>query len=234
MTPLRFVVSAPSRRAQVFRRRKKSALDHRRNLAPVSFLVSILQIVRARRPSRAQHMDRMGGAMRILETNFTHPLSALDNLGNRAKIIARNLLHSVAILRAALQVASLMMQHIKRLAILVDHIQNRAHHFDKLAARVTSRPRPNRRQQLDKLRHHRLRNQRNNLVLAIQVEVDRSRRDPSLERKLLNRSLMKRLPRQHSTSSQKNLSPPRLDQSQIRSRSPNSLNNPCHQLLSTE
>ena len=33
----------------------------------------------------------------------------------------------------------------------------------------------------------------------------------NLEGKLLDRSLMKRLPRQHPTSSQKNLPPPRLD-----------------------
>ncbi len=145
-------------------------------------------------------MNRMNGAMRILETDLTHLLSALDNLGNRAKIVARNLLHRVTILRAALQVARLMMQHVKRLAIFVDHIQNREHHLDKLAARVAPGARTNRRQQLDKLSDHRLRNKRNNFVLAIQVKVDRSSRKPSLKRKLLNRSLMKRLTRQNPTS----------------------------------
>src|SRR4029077_7598385 len=204
-------MSAPSRRAQMFSRHKKTALDHRRNLAPVSFLVSVFQIVGARRPSRAQHMNRMDRALRILETDLAHPLSALDNLGNRAKIIAGNLLHRVTILRAALQVARLMMQHIERLAILVDNIQNRAHHSDKFATRVASSALSNRRQQLDKLRDHGLRNQRNNLVLAIQVKEDRSSCAPSSERTPLNQSLIKRLPRQTPTSRQKNLPPPRLD-----------------------
>src|SRR5579863_9303903 len=59
---------------------EKSSLDDRRDLAPVSFLVGALQVVRAHRPSRAQHMNRMDRAARVLELNLAQSFSALDNL----------------------------------------------------------------------------------------------------------------------------------------------------------
>ena len=104
------------------------------------------------------------------------------------------------------------MEHVEGLAITIDNVEDRAHHVDQLAARVADGALANRRQHLDELGDHRLGNQRNNLVLAVEIKINGTRSEPSLERKLLHRRLMKRFPRQHPASSQKNLAPPRFDE----------------------
>src|SRR6266481_2547830 len=105
-----------------------------------------------------------------------------------------------------------MMEHVERLAITIDNVENRAHHLDQFAARIANGTLANRRQHLDQLRDHRLANQRNNLVLAVEMKINGTGRDASLKRKLLDGCLMKRLPRKHAARSQKNLSPTRFDE----------------------
>ena len=79
-------------------------------------------------------------------------------------------------------------------------------------ARVADGALANLGQHLDQLRDHRFCNQRNNLVLAVEIKINGTGGDAGLERKLLDGRLMKRLTRQHPASSQKNLPPPRLDE----------------------
>src|SRR5258708_16959150 len=105
-----------------------------------------------------------------------------------------------------------MRQHVEGLARTIDHVENRANHLDQFTARVADSALANRRHHLDQLRDHRLADQRNNLVLTVEIKVDRTGRDASLERQLLHRRLMKRLPRQHPATSQKNLSSPPSDE----------------------
>src|SRR5271155_5172696 len=138
-------------------------------------------------------MNRVHGAARIFEMNDAEASAALDNLGHRAQVVAAYFPHRGAILRAPFEVAGLMMQHVKGFAVTIDNVEDRAHHFDQLAARVADGAIANSREHLDQLRDHRLGNERNNLVLAVEVEVDRPSRQPSLECELFDGSLMKRL-----------------------------------------
>src|SRR5271156_6338885 len=120
------------------------------------------------------------------------------------------------------------MQHVEGLAITVDNVENRAHHLDQLAARVADGALANRRQHLDQLGDHRFADQRNNLVLAVEINVNRTGGEASLERQLLDRSLMKRFARQHPASRQKNLAPPRFDELVVGRLYANSFSTPWH------
>src|ERR1700722_19886859 len=144
--------------------------------------------------------------------NHAGATAALENLRDRAQVIGANLFHGGAILRASFEIAGLMMEHVEGLAIPIDNVENRAHHVDQLAARVANGALPNRRQHLDQLRDHRLANQRNNLVLTVEIKIDGPRSEPGLERQFLHRRFMKRFPRQHTASRQKNLASSRFDE----------------------
>src|SRR5579862_1315767 len=154
----------------------------------------------------------MNRAARILEMNHSRATAALEDLSHRAQVVGANLFHRGAILRTSFKIAGLMMEYVEGLAITIDHVENRAHHVDQLAPRIAHSALANRRQHLDQLRDHRLANQRNNFVLAIEIKIDGPRSEPSLERQLFHRRFMKRFTRQHPASRQKNLAPSRLDE----------------------
>ncbi len=160
-------------------------------------------------------MNRMHRAARILEMNHAGTTAALDNLCDRAQVVGADFFHRGAILRTPFEIARLMMQHVEGLAITIDHVEDRAHHFDQLAPRVADVALANRRQHLDQLRDHRLADQRNNLILAVEIKINRTGREPSLERQLLHRRFMKRFPRQHPARRQKNLPPPLFDETLV-------------------
>src|SRR5579862_8800226 len=160
----------------------------------------------------------MNRAARILEMNHSRATAALEDLSHRAQVVGANLFHRGAILRTAFEIAGLMMEHVEGLTITIDHVENRAHHVDQLAPRVANGALANRRQHLDQLRDHRLANQRNNFVLAVEIKIDGTRSEPSLERELFYGSLMKGFVRQHAASRQKNLAASRFDVALVLSR----------------
>src|SRR5271163_884084 len=120
------------------------------------------------------------------------------------------------------------MEYVEGLAITVDNVENRAHHLDQLAARVARRALANLRQHLDQLGDHRFADQRNNLVLAVEINVNRPGGEARLECKFFDRSLMKRFARQHAAGRQKNLAPPHLDELVVRRLYANSFSTPWH------
>src|SRR5713226_7676136 len=169
--------------------REEPALDECRDFAPVSFLVAGGGQSRAR-PSRAEHVDGLERGGDALEANHAYRAAAFEDVGERALVSAGYLVKGGAILRPAREVADFVVEDGERLAITVDDIERRAHDGEEFTARVALALGAERGQRFEQFGNHRFGKQQQDVVLALQVDVDGAGGEAGLERHLLDGSLM--------------------------------------------